>query len=113
MIKDHHQQISEHQPDGEEATLDRVFDVLCHPHRRHILMTLTKSSPQRKVVFTLDELSDDTSGLDALQLHHIHLPKLEDVDLIRWDRNKQIVMKGSAFNSIKPYLEPLTNHPDD
>jgi hypothetical protein len=113
MMEDNHQQASEHQFGDEEATIDRVFDALSHPHRRHILMTITKSASQRKIEFSLDELSDDTIGLDALQLHHIHLPKLEDVGLIRWDRGNQIVMKGPAFNSIRPYLEPLTNRPND
>lgn len=42
-----------------------------------------------------------------VQLYHTHLPKLETEEVIEWDRDRQTVSRGPAFESIEPSLRML------
>lgn len=95
----------------EEQPLNRVFDILSHPHRRQILVTLAGSSPRQEAVVTFDELCDESRN-SATQLYHVHLPRLEEAGFVTWEPEKRLVRRGPGFRSIQPLLELLNNNPE-
>lgn len=77
---------------------DVLLDALAHSERRELLISLG-----RKGTIDIDHLvalvasagdSDrlvDGSGQTAMRFHHVHLPKLEDVGLIDYDHELDVV----------------------
>lgn len=80
-------------------SLDATFDMLAHSERRIILQMLVSSSDHTA---TIDELvtrlvqheADKTGempnpdGIET-QIHHVHLPKMENVGLIEYDARSE------------------------
>jgi len=52
-----------------------------------------------------------------LELHHTHLPQLDEAGFIDWDRSTDSVVRGEHFEDIRPLLELMDDHaeelPDD
>lgn len=48
-------------------------------------------------------------------LYHNHLPLLDDIGLVDWDRDTQSVCRGQSFDDVTPLLkiisEDLLEHP--
>ena len=78
--------------------LSQAFDLLTHPHRRYVLYYLTEESE----VVDIDTLAtaitkwerdhtvtDGNNNLKHIKttLHHGHLPKLADADIITFNAN--------------------------
>ncbi|WP_425433325.1 DUF7344 domain-containing protein [Haloarcula rubra] len=42
-----------------------------------------------------------------MQLHHVHLPKLEDGGAIEWERETQTVSRGPQFDKLEAILRLL------
>ncbi|QIO24209.1 hypothetical protein [Haloarcula sp. JP-L23] len=42
-----------------------------------------------------------------MQLHHMHLPKLEEEGIIEWERETQTVSRGPQFDKLEPVLRLL------
>lgn len=96
-----------------EASLDRVFKALANKRRRQVLSVLMQESTPidartlaRQVA--VQEASDTENGAAEesitqvhVSLHHHHLPKLSDMDLIAYDVEEQTV-EGTTdtINSI-------------
>lgn len=63
-----------------------------------------------------DHEDEPTRGLE-IELYHDHLPKLENEDLIEWDRESRVVSRGPAFESVEPALGAIATNreafPDD
>lgn len=66
---------------------DELLEVLCHHHRRQILRFLGKRPTNTATVDEFVAYVDSPSGETALstEMHHIHLPKLDDAGLVEWD----------------------------
>ncbi|WP_206425091.1 DUF7344 domain-containing protein [Halosimplex salinum] len=83
-------------------TTDDLFSVLSDANRRFVLAHLS----QRDTPPALDPLAgalcewdDDLSHEDArIALHHVHLPKLEDADLVEY--GEQIELTDRAPESL-------------
>lgn len=90
--------------------LDSTFDALGSRGRRRILVGLLETSPltERAIFTTLDP--DRSRESSAIQLHHVDLPKLDDLDLIEWDRETETVARGAAFEDVRPLLELLVDN---
>ena len=77
---------------------DVLLDALAHEERRELLIELGRKGTVdvdhlvARVVCAgdADRLADG-SGETAMRFHHIHLPKLEDVGLIEYDHELDIV----------------------
>lgn len=78
------------------ASLTTVFDLLARGPRRQLLYWLHRHDDR---TVTLDALvqrleeygstgpADDSSSL-RVSLHHVHLPKLDDAEVVDYDREK-------------------------
>lgn len=88
-----------------DVTVSTVFDLLRNEHRRRLLAELVANTPQPEVPVGNECLSQDEMTHREIEMYHIHLPKLQDAGVIEWDRGNQQVLKGPAFDQIRPYLE--------
>jgi hypothetical protein len=95
-------------------TIDRCFDALSDRQRRRVLVTLLDHNPQT-VDFRAsdDSISDEVPDELALQMHHVHLPKLADMGYVEWDRTADSIERGAKFEELRPLLELLDEHSDE
>lgn len=91
--------------------LDRLFDVLAAERRRHALRYLTAAertvplSELANHVATAESSSDDQQV--AIDLHHRHLPKLAEEELISYDAEANLTTvteDGRRFDAARASL---------
>lgn len=88
------------------------FDALANVHRCRLLLSLMDHNPQavRPVTSNASDTTDDERLM--IQMHHVHLPKLEAYGYITVDRETQQVVKGHQFDEIEPLLTILIENRD-
>lgn len=91
---------------------DQVFTALSHTARRRVLSALVSAAPRDEVEFESVEYApeDQRPGSFAIELHHTHLPHLDDAGFVDWERESGTVDRGPAFEEIRPLLELLDEH---
>ena len=96
------------------ATLDRMFDTLSHPLRRRVLMFAYRNATRDDglPVERIEIEGDDVEQL-ANELHHIHLPKLDDGGYIEWDRDSNSIRRGPAFDDVESLLRLMDDNQDE
>lgn len=91
--------------------VDSLFDVLSDQSRRRILAALLENDRSDALSIT-DDISTgdpDRTSLNT-QMYHRHLPKLDDLGLIEWNRETHEVQAGPHFDEIKPLLTFLATY---
>ncbi|WP_458187977.1 DUF7344 domain-containing protein [Haladaptatus sp. NG-WS-4] len=103
----------EHKEMGALSPTD-AFELLKYPYRRRLLMTLLDHNPEDEASIP-EDLATNDEELEAMliEMTHVHLPKLESLDIIEWDRDKNVVIRGSAFEELQPLLKLVDNHRDE
>lgn len=99
----------------ESSRSDDLFEALSNPYRRQLLVALLDHNPQDDHDRDpLDLVSDDIEP-DVLELHlfHNHLPKLEEMGFIAWDRETNEISKGPDWEEIEPLLTLIESHQDE
>lgn len=92
---------------------DELFDALSDKKRRQVLLALLEADPgDESIAVGKDVLGTDTSESVVIELTHVHHPKLVEYDLIRWDRRRDRITEGPAFDDVRPALELLRDNPD-
>lgn len=88
--------------------LDQVFVALGHRHRRRILSRLVEGSPR-----DVEQLLSDDDRVDrerlTIELHHRHLPKLDDGGFVEWDGERE-VRRGPKFEAVASVIELFDAH---
>jgi hypothetical protein len=99
---------------------DRAVEALGHQYRRRLLVALLEHNPQddddtQDAERALRDVAggEEDSPLIESELVHNHLPKLEELGYIRWDREAGEIAKGPDWAEIEPLLELLRDHEDD
>lgn len=92
---------------------DRLFEALRDRHRRQLLVELLDCDRKEAVSLpnAISEKEADTERV-YVQLAHNHLPKLEEMEYIQWDRENDEIARDTAFETIEPSLELLVTHAD-
>lgn len=90
---------------------DEWFELLADDLRRQVLYELLGQESRDPALTVPDgvECDDRDPRRVALSLWHTDLPKLEDADVVHWDRDVGEVYRGPAFDEIEPLLEAV--HP--
>jgi len=85
--------------------MDDLYDALANPYRRRLLVALTEHNPQDEIPATevVHEGEKERERV-KIEMVHIHLPKLEAMGLIEWNRETHKVSKGPRFDEIPPML---------
>jgi hypothetical protein len=100
---------------GNATPWGEALSALSNPYRRQLLVALLEHNPQD---------SDDRDPLDILsgteepdvletELFHRHLPKLDDMGFITWNRETDQISKGPRWEEIAPLLELIYTHQDE
>lgn len=85
-----------------DAKLDELFEVLADGHRRRLLEYLEDAEDDvaalpELVDHVADESADDRERV-AVTLHHSHLPKLAEADIVEYDaRSETVRYRGGQF----------------
>jgi hypothetical protein len=98
-----------------ETGFDTRLDMLASLHRRRLLVALRDRNPRQiaEVRPPKSELKPESdNGSYQVQMHHVHLPKLEANGFIDWDREDGAITKGPQFSEIRPLLELLVENQD-
>lgn len=97
----------------EESSVDTMLEALSSRSRRQLLVNLMRKNPpqEAKQVDELDVEGDKQRFLT--RLHHVDLPKLEELGYIEWDPESGEIVKGPEFDEIRPLLELMVRHQDE
>lgn len=92
----------------------QYFDVLSNVHRRRLLVALLDHNPQRFEIRPAEGVNEADMAQSTLrvEMHHLHLPKLEGAGFIRWERESGEIYKGPRFEEIRPLLELFEKNSD-
>lgn len=89
--------------------LDDLFDLLRNERRRFVLQKLDEDGPTR-----LRDIADDLTDRDDLpdrsayvSLLQIHVPKLIDGHVVRYDEDSGIVSPGPDFDQFARALQAV------
>ena len=99
-------------------TTDTALYLLSDETRRAVVYSLATSEGHQSIETLLSDSEAETghgSSSDEypltreqrITLYHIHLPTLEDHDVIAWNRDQATVAKGNAFHEIRPVSDLL------
>ena len=86
------------------TTLDAYLDALSDVKRRRLLVALAESNPQ-----SIDHTHAEQPWTQQhqIEMYHVHLPKLAEMDLVDWDRDADRITKGTQFEEIEPLIQSL------
>ena len=91
--------------DGHDLTVDDLYEVLSDTTRRRLLWTMLDGGPPVRVKVPEDLPRGDGSRRETrIRFHHVHLPKLVDAGLVRWDDDCDVVRAGPTFDRAEPLL---------
>lgn len=88
-----------------ETWLDDVMSCLSNETRRGILAAVRATDPGTGV--NEGVLVQRTVDVSAVSTRHVHLPMLEAVGLIEWDRGDGVIARGGRFDEAIPLLDAI------
>ncbi|WP_137283642.1 DUF7344 domain-containing protein [Halorussus salinisoli] len=100
-----------------QTDLDELFEVLADGHRRHVLGYLTGIDDEvaafsELVEHVADNLAEETTDDHervAMNLHHNHIPKLEDANVVEYDlRSETVRYRGGPV--VADWVELALSH---
>lgn len=80
--------------------LNQLFDAFTNPDRRNIISYLA----ERDEPVPLDELP-----AKSLMLHHVHLPKLAEANLVQYDEETCTPTFSAEENELIRFVEKLSD----
>jgi hypothetical protein len=97
-----------------QPQFDAFLEVLSDSYRRELLLALTEHNPQDDdEPDPLDIHRSASDGGDQFDIFMYHLPKLEQLGVITWNRETDEISKGPDWDELAPLLELVNNHQDE
>jgi hypothetical protein len=88
--------------------LDTVFELLAPERRRNALYVLYRHSGP----MTLADLAEEVAALEdaptarvAAGLHHVHVPRLAEEDVVEYDADEGLVRLSEPSDRFRAFLE--------
>lgn len=87
---------------------DTIHDLLSSRRRRHVVVALSERNPpialrelaaavaSREAETDSNEVSAEVTDEITVALHHVHLPKLDDADIVDYDAERNAVASARA-----------------
>lgn len=88
-------------------SLDAVFDVLSAERRRHALYELYRRAGEVALDDLVDAVSSSVGANPArvaADLHHVHLPKLDEEGVAEYDREAGVARLADNSDRLDRYL---------
>lgn len=97
----------------EPPTFDQMLEALQSRRSRRLLVNLAESNPRNdsNLIKELDVQRDEEEFL--IRLHHVDLPKLEDLGFVEWDQQTGEIVKGPHFGKVQPLVKMMIRHEDE
>lgn len=107
-----------------DSTLDRVFSTLGDAQRRLVCRYLARADDPVVSVADLNAFvadartdrppaaGDDSRSRSATRLYHVHLPALDDAEIIEYDATTGSVTSDSAFPIAVDLLRTVDDRPE-
>lgn len=97
---------------NKRETTDSVFDALSHPGRRYILTYLLRSEGYVTMTDLVDYVMERARPVNteefrrqiAIELTHTHLPKLDEMNLVNYNMERQLVSPTEKTGLAGPFL---------
>jgi hypothetical protein len=111
--------------------IGELFTLLAERRRRRVLVSLLDAGegpvPVANVAFTRGSAAQSSAGAaagsaavgagerseavpESTALRHVHLPKLDESDLVDWDEEAGTVARGPRYAEVEPFLELLVRN---
>lgn len=98
---------------GERCNDDRIERVLSVQQCRVVRALLDESAMSADPILRKEETLDSEEYLTiCYELHHVLLPELEDIGLIKFDRVEDEVRRGHRFDEMRQCLEQIADDHD-
>ncbi|WP_324665150.1 ArsR family transcriptional regulator [Haloarcula sediminis] len=99
----------------QEEGLSQALEALSDRYRRELLVALLRENPQDDDDRDPLDIIDPPQEPDVLEaeLFHNHLPKLESMGFIEWDRETGQIATGPDWDDIAPVVELIYDHRDE
>lgn len=94
-----------------EVDVDQVIEALADGYRRQLLAELRERNPHGEV--PTENLGGGTGEELAIEMVHVHLPRLAENEFIEWDRRSGTVARGPRFQELVPLLDLLVETGSD
>ncbi|OAQ54219.1 hypothetical protein HTG_01405 [Natrinema mahii] len=104
----------------QQTTLETetVYTLLADERLRAVLESLRAAAPaspdelERRLAASDSSLEASAAGdadhrAIAIELIHYYLPKLDDHDVVEYDRSDATVTTGSNFDDLEPFLDRI------
>ena len=88
--------------------VDDLIRALLGGERRYVLARLRSEPPAAAV--DSDELTMNGGRDERIRLRHSLLPVLVEADLVRWDRERDVVSRGPEFDAALPFLDLIEEY---
>jgi hypothetical protein len=106
----------------QRISTETALRLLIKQQRRQILRRVADAPGAT----TVDQLIRHPEGMDSqqpeesgsverrdLELHHVHLPILQDANVIEYDANQGTVRRSREFQDVLSLLEAIDDHRED
>jgi len=94
--------------------LDDALEALADHRRRRLLLSLRESeSPIETVSVPEDLISGTPTDGVRVAYTHVHLPMLEEMGYVHWDRRHHEVSEGPQFDELGPLLDVVEEYGDE
>jgi hypothetical protein len=99
---------------AKDVRFDQLLEALADSYRRELLLALLEHNPQD--VDEADPLnihSSESEEESQFDIFMNHLPMLDKLGVIEWDRESDEIVKGPDWEEFAPLLKLIDNHRDE
>lgn len=98
----------ERETDGDRGLIEDLFRCLRDATRRRMLYRLLEHNPQEAIVVP-DDVHEGRQNIGSLhrELYHRHLPMLDEIGFVRWDRERDQYHIGPRFEKVSDLLDEI------
>ncbi|TKX79084.1 hypothetical protein EXE53_17715 [Halorubrum sp. SD626R] len=106
----------------QRMSTETALELLTNQQRRQILRRVADTPDGT----TVDQLTQHLRGADSfhpngngsvehrrIELHHVHLPKLQEASVIEYDTGQGTVRRGREFQEVLDLLKAIDDHRED
>ena len=106
---------------GSSLTKDEIFDLLKNSRRRKIVQYLREHDGSAKLDelaehiaadendITVQQLSSDQRKRVYIGLYQCHLPKMDTLGVVEYEKNRGTIELQDSVSSLVPYMESMEN----
>ena len=94
-----------------------IYEALVHPYRRRLLLAMLRADDHGVAYPNPLEFAPVVRGEPGrsrrIAMAHTHLPKLDDMGIVEWDREAEELSKGPTWDELEPLLRWMAENRDE